>query len=498
VSGSEKICNAKLATLVADPQTKVGNIGRVYPDGIFHCSVNAKLIGVKANTLGAYVDTIFNDENHAPVMSRAIRPPGSDSYVVAIHVPVWGPHHEFLGTLGGAVYLNDLEKQYLDSSKLPANSAVVMLDDDGTILLHFKREFIGKNYASPEYQKILTNVPPPGEIIEGVKKGTSGVLRPVLDGVPRITAFEPVHIFPARNWRVSVTVPTASAYASIAPIGVEQLFTNFVLAIAFLVVLVFVVFMYLIMVNVFRPMELIDKAKTEFVSLASHQLRTPLTSIGWYAEMLLAEDAGSINDEQKNYLNEIYKGNQRMVELVNSLLNVSRIDLGTFAIDPEAVNLEMLAQSVAQEQRPQTVAKKITLTLELAQSLPTMNADPKLLRIILQNLLSNAIKYTPDEGNVTLRINSKDKKVFIEVADTGYGVPDDQKDKIFTKLFRADNVREKDTEGTGLGLYLVKAIVEETGGSVWFESEQNKGTTFFVTLPIEMHKKAGAKPIETK
>jgi signal transduction histidine kinase len=252
------------------------------------------------------------------------------------------------------------------------------------------------------------------------------------------------------------------------------------------------------MVNVFRPMELIDKAKTEFVSLASHQLRTPLTSIGWYAEMLLAEDAGSINDEQKNYLNEIYKGNQRMVELVNSLLNVSRIDLGTFAIDPEAVNLEMLAQSVAQEQRPQTVAKKITLTLELAQSLPTMNADPKLLRIILQNLLSNAIKYTPDEGNVTLRINSKDKKVFIEVADTGYGVPDDQKDKIFTKLFRADNVREKDTEGTGLGLYLVKAIVEETGGSVWFESEQNKGTTFFVTLPIEMHKKAGAKPIETK
>ncbi len=264
-------------------------------------------------------------------------------------------------------------------------------------------------------------------------------------------------------------------------------------------------------VEVFRDItkeKEIDKAKTEFVSLASHQLRTPLSSINWYTEMLLAGDAGKINKEQKNYLEEVYKGNKRMVDLVNALLNVSRLELGTFAIEPEPTDVVNIARSVADEQKPQILAKKIKLNQKYANNLPKINADPKLLRIIFQNLLSNAVKYTPDQGTVSIDLylakrgksidtqKVNEDSIAITVSDTGYGIPKDQQDEIFSKLFRADNVREKDTEGTGLGLYIVKSIVGHSGGQIWFESEKDKGTVFYVTLPLSgMKKKEGTKAI---
>ncbi len=243
----------------------------------------------------------------------------------------------------------------------------------------------------------------------------------------------------------------------------------------------------------------IDKAKTEFVSLASHQLRTPLSTVNWYTEMLLAGDAGKINKEQKKYLDEIYHGNQRMVELVNALLNVSRLELGTFTIEPEPTDIVVLAKSAIDEQKHQIDEKKLKFSDHFNDDIPKINADPKLLRMVFQNLLSNAVKYTPEEGNIEFAISydQENKSINIKVTDTGYGIPKNQQDKIFTKLFRADNVREKDTEGTGLGLYIVKSIIEQTGGAIRFESEENKGTTFYISLPITgMQKKTGTKQLE--
>lgn len=253
-------------------------------------------------------------------------------------------------------------------------------------------------------------------------------------------------------------------------------------------------------VNVFRDItkeEQIDKAKTEFVSLASHQLRTPLSAINWYAEMLASGDAGKLNKEQHKYLNEIYKGNQRMVELVNSLLNVSRLELGTFAVEPEPTNFIQTCKSVIKELIPQITKKKITIEEKYISNLPKIPADPKLLRIIFQNLLSNAVKYTQNKGKITVVIDKNSQNIIIKIADNGMGIPKSQQGQIFNKLFRANNVREKDTEGTGLGLYLVKSIIEHSGGKVWFESEENKGTTFFVEIPIMgMKKKTGSKGFE--
>ena len=246
----------------------------------------------------------------------------------------------------------------------------------------------------------------------------------------------------------------------------------------------------------------LDKTKSEFVSLASHQLRTPLSAVNWYAEMLLSGDAGKLTVKQKKFIDEIYEGNQRMVDLVNALLNVSRIDLGTFIIDPEPTDLSVLLQDVVKEQQPAIDQKRLALTVS-SDSIPKADVDPKLLRMVFQNLLSNAVKYTPERGSIDLGLTVKrsgeslggksvrEDSLCFSVKDSGYGIPADQQRLVFTKLFRADNVREKDTTGTGLGLYIVNSIADHAGGAVWFESRENKGTTFWFTLPLAGMKKRG-------
>jgi len=240
----------------------------------------------------------------------------------------------------------------------------------------------------------------------------------------------------------------------------------------------------------------IDRAKTEFVSLASHQLRTPLSTINWYAEMLLAGDAGELNDEQRTYLDEVYQGNQRMVDLINSLLNVSRLELGTFSVDPEDTDVVALAQSVLNEQAPQVKERDIQLSATLDPSTPHLYADPKLLRMVLQNLISNAIKYTPIGGSVSVKVEPSGDAISMRVADTGLGIPKEDQGRIFSKLFRATNARESDTDGTGLGLYIVRSVVEHSDGTIRFESEEGKGTVFYVELPLRgMTKREGTRTL---
>jgi PAS domain S-box-containing protein len=243
----------------------------------------------------------------------------------------------------------------------------------------------------------------------------------------------------------------------------------------------------------------IDKAKSEFVSLASHQLRTPLTAVNWYTEMLLMGDGGKISEEQKSYLEEIHSSNRHMVDLVNSLLNVSRIELGSLMIDPDNIDLVVLTNEIIKRHRIIIDSKKIKFSSKFSKKLPNkFLADKKLLGIIFQNVLSNAINYTPDKGSIFLSIDVDDKikNIVFKVSDTGYGIPKGQQDKIFDKLFRADNARKIDTNGTGLGLYIIKSIVDKSGGKIWFESSEGKGSTFYVSLPIKgMKRIRGSKSL---
>jgi signal transduction histidine kinase len=235
-------------------------------------------------------------------------------------------------------------------------------------------------------------------------------------------------------------------------------------------------------------MKEVDKAKTEFVSLASHQLRTPLTSISWFSEMLLKQEVGSLNPKQKEYLSEVFAQNRRMIDLVDDLLNSSRIDMGMLSIELKSVDLRSILDSVLWEIDPLAKEKNIKVENNFPVGLPIIETDPELARIIFQNVISNAIKYTPNEGKVNIDLTQSGSHVDIKVTDTGYGIPEKQQNRIFTKMFRADNIRNKVTDGSGLGLYIVKAVVKELGGKIYFESKEGRGTAFFITLPMRHHK----------
>ncbi|MEK7137800.1 MAG: ATP-binding protein, partial [Patescibacteria group bacterium] len=231
----------------------------------------------------------------------------------------------------------------------------------------------------------------------------------------------------------------------------------------------------------------VDRMKSEFISLASHQLRTPLTAIGWYIELLQKETGEQLSDDQRDYIAQIIDSHHRMVMLVNSLLNVSRIELGRLKIDPEQTDILKLVEDTIKELRPQIEERKLQFTTRLPGKADAF-VDGRLVQIVLENLLSNAIKYTPTTGSIELRLISDPEEMRFEVRDTGYGIPKHQQQHIFEKLFRADNVQKTDTVGTGLGLYIARFSVEAWGGKIWFESDEGHGTTFCFTVPRSMKK----------
>lgn len=228
----------------------------------------------------------------------------------------------------------------------------------------------------------------------------------------------------------------------------------------------------------------IDRVKSEFVSLASHQLRTPLTAINWLTEILLSESTGTLNPEQKSQVEETLKSSKRMVSLIDALLNVSRLELGTMPIKQKVVNIADAVKICVEELEPKISKKNIHLMIQFDKTLRSFQTDPKLLDIVILNLLSNAIKYSRPKGNVSLIISKQVDNIKIDITDNGIGIPLKQQGMIFTKLFRADNALAADPDGTGLGLYLVKAVTESLGGNVSFVSTEGQGSTFSISLPI--------------
>jgi len=229
----------------------------------------------------------------------------------------------------------------------------------------------------------------------------------------------------------------------------------------------------------------IDRMKSEFISLASHQLRTPLTAIGWYIELLQGVQE-NLSPDQREYIGQILGSHHRMVELVNSLLNVSRIELGRVKIEPKEITIDEIIRVPIENLTPQITQRKLHLT----ERIPTISVsvDPDLVRMVLENILSNAVKYTPEGGTIELSVIADKNELRFAVQDTGLGIPTAQQERVFEKLFRADNVMKTDTEGTGIGLYIAKNTAEAWGGRVWFESTENRGTRFFFTVPRNMQK----------
>jgi signal transduction histidine kinase len=242
----------------------------------------------------------------------------------------------------------------------------------------------------------------------------------------------------------------------------------------------------------------VDQMKTEFVSIASHQLRTPLTAIKLFTEMLVKEEVGKLNDDQKEYLDNVYQSTERMVKLVNDLLSLSRLESGRLKIEPAQLDLAKLIRELIEEVQPLAGNKKCAISFEAkGADSAEIFIDPDLIRQVFHNLLTNAIRYSKESGGKIEVKLAKDRENYIfSVKDDGIGIAKEDQARIFEKFFRADNAVKTNTDGTGLGLYVCNMIVEALTGKVRFESAPGQGTTFFVELPVKgAVKKEGDKSL---
>ncbi|MBI4812419.1 PAS domain S-box protein [Candidatus Falkowbacteria bacterium] len=234
----------------------------------------------------------------------------------------------------------------------------------------------------------------------------------------------------------------------------------------------------------------LDEAKSGFISVASHQLRTPLTSMRWFSEMLMGGDAGAITDEQKHFVERIYEGTDRMINLVNLLLQLARVEAGRVKIAPMPLDLKAVTKEIINSLKAQLKEKTQNVEINSKPAkLPLISLDKDMIWQVVQNLIANASRYSPAGSGIFVSIEEK-KDGFIEYAvrDNGIGIPQKQQTQIFKKFFRADNAFKVAPEGSGLGLSLVKSLVDSWGGKVWFSSEsgeEGKGTTFYFTIPME-------------
>lgn len=230
----------------------------------------------------------------------------------------------------------------------------------------------------------------------------------------------------------------------------------------------------------------LDQVKSRFISVAAHELRNPLASILGYLE-ILQEDHETLTADQQQCVNVIQRSSLRLLAITNNLLDLTRIEAGRIELDLERINLLTLVEHAATELQPRISAKKQTLILDASPSLPMAFCDETRSQQILVNLISNAVKYTPEQGSITVRLRTPDDGHFIEVAvsDTGIGIAKEEQDKIFHSFFRASNVHLSGESGTGLGLNVAQSLAELQGGRVWFESELNQGSTFYVSFPVD-------------
>lgn len=243
-----------------------------------------------------------------------------------------------------------------------------------------------------------------------------------------------------------------------------------------------------------------DETKDEFISMASHQLRTPLTSVKGYVSMVLDGDVGPITAPQRELLQQSFVSSQRMANLISDMLNLSRINTGKFVIEPSEVHLPTVLEAELGQLREIATNKNITLKMDIPTQFPTLMLDEGKMHQVMMNLIDNALYYTPENGTVTVQLNDTPSAIEFKVIDTGIGVPRDAQKHLFTKMYRAENARRTRPDGTGLGLFMVKKVVIAQGGSIIFESEEGKGSTFGFRFSKKNHVSSAplnVRPVET-
>ncbi len=229
---------------------------------------------------------------------------------------------------------------------------------------------------------------------------------------------------------------------------------------------------------------IMERTKHEFVTIAAHQLRTPLTGMSWMVEMLLSETKGALNAAQKELVGSGLGVVHRMVGLVNDLLDVSRIEEGRFGVKLVRQSFMPVLTRVMDLFKKEAQEKGIEFVTEISSTLPEFEFDADKVEFVINNILDNAVKYTPAGGHITFRAVQKNNDIVMSTKDTGIGISKTDAEYIFKKFFRSREAFSHFTDGSGLGLYVAKNIIDQHGGKIWFESDEGKGTTFYVSLPL--------------
>lgn len=251
---------------------------------------------------------------------------------------------------------------------------------------------------------------------------------------------------------------------------------------------------FVILHNITREKK-VQSLKTEFVSIAAHQLRTPLSAIKWTLTSLLDGDLGEIIEEQKEYLQKANLSNERMINLVDDLLNLSRIEEGRYVQKNDLFRIEEIVCEVVDSLNAKASKKNIKLNFKKPKNLSKVLADKEKIRIVVQNLIDNAINYSFEDGEIIISIkeNKVQKEIVFQIENSGIGISKSQQKRIFTKFFRAENAVKAETVGSGLGLFINKNIIESHGGKIWFESEKDKKTIFYFAIPVKIKARESVK-----
>ena len=261
-----------------------------------------------------------------------------------------------------------------------------------------------------------------------------------------------------------------------------------------LVVLIVVVVTSILLVLAFIIMKSFERLaeanrmKTEFVSIVSHQLRAPLSNLRWGLDALITGKEG-VTDTQADYLEILKENTARMTKMISDLLTVSRIDQNSLNLAEEEVSVEDLVNQVLNENKFYAEATNIKIELNIEKNIPPVSADPIQLRLAIENLFNNSIKYIKEKGVISISLSRKGNDVLFEIKDSGVGIPEIDQKHIFKKFFRSKNALRQETQGTGLGLFICKSIIEKTNGKIGFTSQENEGSVFWFTLPLKTGQK---------
>jgi len=278
-----------------------------------------------------------------------------------------------------------------------------------------------------------------------------------------------------------ITISALTAYA----IGTRYVEDPRMVALMVLLTTAILFIIAIIITNSFERLAEANRMKSEFVGIVSHQLRSPLSNLKWATELLMSGKLGKTEEKQTEYFKILKENSDRMGELIKDLLIVSRIETAKLPIKKVEFSLEDLVKELIKEFRPFAQASNVEIEFQAKRNLPKIFADPSQIRLVIENLSDNAIRYIDGKGVVKIKVERQEKNLYLEIRDTGVGIPEEEQKYIFQKFFRSENVLKYQTQGSGLGLYISRAIIEKSGGKIGFKSEENKGSTFWFTLPLK-------------